>query len=303
MTISGFMMARNADKYYYPIRESILSILPIVDEFIVALGEGDPDDQTREMILSLNSPKIRVISRLWDEGAFTDARVLREETNFALLQCRGDWCFYLQADEVVHEADHAEILEQTTRYLEDPRVDGFLFNFRHFWGDYNHILNCHSWYQHDIRIIRNFDGIQSYKDAQSFRKADQRLNVIPLKARIFHYGYTRPPVLMQGKKKQQDSIHWGKQAAEEAYRERTGYFDYGPLGRLPLYRETHPAVMENLIRKFNWAGQLNYTRKPNHDRPPVKHEKIKYRLLSFIENRLLGGRRLWAYRNWRIIRG
>lgn len=47
MKISGFTMVRNATKYYFPIKESILSILPIVDEFIIALGDNDPDDYTR----------------------------------------------------------------------------------------------------------------------------------------------------------------------------------------------------------------------------------------------------------------
>jgi hypothetical protein len=37
-------MVRNATKYYFPIKESILSILPIVDEFIIALGKGDKGD-------------------------------------------------------------------------------------------------------------------------------------------------------------------------------------------------------------------------------------------------------------------
>ena len=53
MTISGFTMVRNATKLYYPIRQAIASILPIVDEFVVALGEGDPDDHTLDEISSV----------------------------------------------------------------------------------------------------------------------------------------------------------------------------------------------------------------------------------------------------------
>jgi len=34
-------MVKNASKFYFPIKESIQSILPIVDEFIVALGDCD----------------------------------------------------------------------------------------------------------------------------------------------------------------------------------------------------------------------------------------------------------------------
>ena len=55
MKISGFTMVRNAEKYYFPIKESIMSILPIVDEFIVALGNNDADDNTLKIIESINS--------------------------------------------------------------------------------------------------------------------------------------------------------------------------------------------------------------------------------------------------------
>jgi hypothetical protein len=42
MFVSGFTIARNVIKYDYPIREAILSILPIVDEMIVLVGDSDP---------------------------------------------------------------------------------------------------------------------------------------------------------------------------------------------------------------------------------------------------------------------
>jgi hypothetical protein len=301
MTISGFTIARNGEKYYYPIRESILSALPLVDEFIVALAEGDPDDHTRELLLSINSSKIKIYSRTWDPSSFKDGRILREETDFALGKCSGDWCLYLQADEVLHEADHPRILEACSRFLDQPQVDGFLFDFLHFWGDFDHVLNCHSWYQHDIRIIRNHAGIHSYKDAQSFRRGDQKLRVMPLQARIFHYGYARPPVLMQDKKKEQDSFHQGIAATELSYRSKTDYFDYGPLGRIPVYQGQHPAVMQQAISRFFWKSQLNYTRKRSRERKPVKHEKFRNRALTFLETKLLGGRRLWTYRNWILL--
>ena len=75
MSISGFTMVRNATKYYFPIKESILSILPIVDEFIVALGDCDSDDKTREEIESINSDKIKIIDRVWSERDFIDGKV------------------------------------------------------------------------------------------------------------------------------------------------------------------------------------------------------------------------------------
>ena len=61
MFISGFSMVRNAVKLYYPVKESIESILPIVDEFVIALGNCDDDDQTLEEIKKINSNKIKII--------------------------------------------------------------------------------------------------------------------------------------------------------------------------------------------------------------------------------------------------
>jgi hypothetical protein len=39
MKISGFSFVRNGIKLYYPVIESIQSILPICDEFIIAVGK------------------------------------------------------------------------------------------------------------------------------------------------------------------------------------------------------------------------------------------------------------------------
>ena len=90
MKISGFTFVRNATRYYYPVKESILSVLPLVDEFIVALGEGHPGDRTREEIESIGSDKIRILDRVWDKDLMVDGKIYAHETNFALSQCTGD---------------------------------------------------------------------------------------------------------------------------------------------------------------------------------------------------------------------
>lgn len=292
-------MVRNAEKYYFPVRESISSILPVVDEFIVALGNSDEDDHTRHIIESIGSDKIRIIDRVWHEKDFINSKILAEETNFALSACTGDWCFYLQADEVVHEQDLDMIRKACEQYLTDKRVDGFLFRYLHFWGDYDHFLPFHGWYKNEIRIIRNHSGIYSLKDAQSFRKGnDEKLKVISLPAHIYHYGWVRPPFLMQSKKKEHDAMHHGKSKTETVYQSRPGDFDYGFLGNIPKYTGSHPGVMSDFMRRMNWQGALNYTKKIRPGRPLMKHEKRKYRVISFIENMFLGGRDLWGYRNW-----
>ena len=298
MKISGFTMVRNATRFYFPVKESILSILPIVDEFIVALGKGDTDDKTEEEILSIGSPKIKIIHRVWDEKRFLNSAVFRDETNEALSHCTGDWCFYIQADEVVHEKDLIAIKDSCNFYLNKNEVEGLLFSYNHFWGDYNHYLPMHGWYKNEIRIIRNKIGITSIKDAQSFRKSDnQKLKVALINAQIYHYGWVRPPDRMKSKKKEHDSIHHGK-AKGELINPEVKSFDYGPLSRIPVFKGTHPAVMNRKLIDFFWADQLNYSRSFPANYEYFKHDKLKSKIVTWFENKLFNGKQLFGYSNW-----
>ncbi len=302
MKISGFTIVRNAEKYYFPIKESILSILPFVDEFVVALGVGDPTDRTREIIESINSNKIKIFDREWDAEKFKSGLVLREETNFALDQCTGDWCYYLQADEVAHEKDEEEILHVCQKYLNDPSIHGFLFNYHHFWGDYDHVLNSHAWYRQEIRLVRNKMGIRSHKDAQSFRLANNnKLNVKKLQAHIHHYGWVRPPGIMQAKKKEQFALWWGKSKAQNTFEKRSTTFDYGALGRLPRFEDSHPKVLDTWRTEMSWTDQLNQGNTHTLDRELFKHERLKYRALSYVENTFFESKTLFGYSNWNLV--
>jgi hypothetical protein len=60
MKISAFTFIKNGQILGYPFLQSIQSILTIVDEFIINIGESE--DDTLMMIQSLASPKIRIIN-------------------------------------------------------------------------------------------------------------------------------------------------------------------------------------------------------------------------------------------------
>ena len=64
MKISGFTIVRNAIKYNYPVVESIRSILPICDEFIVNVGESE--DETLDLVQAIGSETVRIIGNEWD---------------------------------------------------------------------------------------------------------------------------------------------------------------------------------------------------------------------------------------------
>ncbi|MBL7033597.1 MAG: hypothetical protein ISR91_05570 [Candidatus Delongbacteria bacterium] len=314
MKISGFSFVRNGVKLYYPVAESIRSLLPLCDEVIVAVGQGDPDDTTREALAAIDDPKIRIIDTVWEERYQQKGAINAVQTDIALRACSGDWCFYLQADEVVHERFLPLIRERCEQLLEDEEVEGLLFNYRHFWGDYDHCHNLHGWYPHEIRLVRNRPHIHSWQSAQSFRSFDywehprqpegtRKLRVASVAAEIFHYGWVRPPKLMQNKRRALDSVHWGRQRAARHYDQAPQEFDYGPLDRVPRFTGTHPAVMREMISRINWQDKLQQSGRPNRLREPHKHERFKYRLLTWLEQRWLGGHQLGGFRNYRLLKG
>lgn len=168
--ISGFSMGRNTAKLYYPVKQSIESILPLVDEFVFALGDCEADDRTRAEIESINSDKVKIIDTVWDLQKYPRGMEHAHQTDIAREACSGDWLFYLQADEVVHENDLPVIRKRCDDLLNNTLVQGLIFNYLHFWGDYEHYHKSHGWYKKEIRIVRNDPQIHSWQSAQSFRR-------------------------------------------------------------------------------------------------------------------------------------
>mgnify|MGYP006266169143 CR=1 FL=1 len=316
MTISGFSFVKNATKLYYPIRAVIESILPIVDEFVVAVGDNDPDDHTLQEIEAIGSPKVKILHTTWNLEAFPNGTENAHQTDLAKAACSGDWLFYLQADEVVHEKYLPTIAGRCRELLPDKRIEGLVFDYVHFWGDYHHYQHAHGWYPYEVRIIRNDPEIHSWQSAQSFRRIPQfngknyrqeegthKLNVAHAHAAIYHYGWVRPPRLMQNKRRALDTVHKGSARVAELYKGQAPLFDYGPLGRLPRFRGTHPAVMQAFIERFDWQEQLRYDKGPFPQRDrPFKHEIWKNRALTWFEQNLFGGRQLFTFRNYNLLK-
>jgi hypothetical protein len=272
--ISGFSFARNAVRLDYPLREALLSALPLVDELVVVVAPGEPDDDTRGLVESLGDARLRIVDGVWDESrqhlAYSDL------TNLALTACGGDWCLYLQADEVLHEDDLPVVRARCETLLDDPRVEGMLFDYLHFFGDYRHVQRGQGWYQSEIRIVRNRLGTRSVRDAQSFRGAGgRRLDVARAGARIFHYGWVRHPARMQAKVE----AFWSHRG--RVGRDSNDAFDYGPLGRLPTWGGKHPAVMAERMRAMDWRPLLRDVDPPGLVRNHMhKDERVLYRALS-----------------------
>ena len=127
MKVTGFSFIKNAVLFDYPIKESLLSILPLCDEIVVAVG--DCTDGTRELVASIHPTKIKIIDTVWDNTLKIGGVVLADETNkaFKAISSDSDWCFYIQGDEVFHEQDLALVRAAMLKYKDDTRIDGLLF--------------------------------------------------------------------------------------------------------------------------------------------------------------------------------
>lgn len=262
MKVTGFSFIRNAVKYDYPIVEAIKSVLPICDDFVIAVGNSS--DATLDLIKSINSPKIKIIETVWDDTLKEGGKVLAKETDkaFQAVPEDSDWAFYIQGDEVVHEKYLETIRREMLIWKDDPTVDGLLFKYRHFFGSYHYIGSSTQWYRKEIRIIKNNKNIYSYRDAQGFRKnRNEKLRVKPVDAYINHYGWVKHPQLMQTKVENSRTLYRDlNKNSTPAIPEVE--FDYSKIDALALFDEQHPKVMENRIKNRNWKFNYDFSR--NH---------------------------------------
>jgi hypothetical protein len=197
MIISGFTFLRNGQKLGYPFVESIRSVLPLVDEFVIALGPCE--DDTEQMLREIGDTKIRIINTQWNPRMRSDYSikgfVYGQQKSIALFNCTGDWAFYLEGDEVVHEDDLPKIRAAMEKYLDDERVEALVFDYIHFYGNANTYAWSPRWYRTAPRILRNtipawgpkglfFTVLETQKKTRYPRAAHSG-------ATIYHYGWVR----------------------------------------------------------------------------------------------------------------
>ena len=274
----------------YPIVESISSILPVVDEMIVLVG--DSQDETEKLVRSIDSPKIIIHQSVWDPSLKEGGRVLAAETDkaFQHISPGSDWAFYIQADEVVHEKYHEAIRQAAEQYKDDKRVDGLLFNYLHFYGTYDFVGDSRRWYHKEVRIIRNDKTISAYRDAQGFRRNGERIRVKQIPAYIYHYGWVKNPRQMQETRTNMIGL-WEEKAAVNRQILDSDIFDYNEnLDSLEKFTGTHPRVMQQRINEQNWSVDLDLS---------SKKFSFKDRLLYWFEKKT--GIRLFDFKNYRII--
>ncbi|SOD14869.1 glycosyl transferase [Pedobacter xixiisoli] len=292
MKVAGFTFIRNAVKNDYTIVEAITSILPICDEFVIA--HGNSDDNTLELLKSIASDKIRIIQTTWDDSLREGGQTFALETDkaFNAISKDVDWAFYIQGDECVHEKYLPVIKREMELCLEDKKIEGLLFNYKHFYGSYDFVAHSRRWYRREVRIIRNLPGMHSYKDAQGFRYNDRKVKVKHIDAYIYHYGWVKPPEGLTNKVRNFNKFYTtNDEWIEETYPEFTA-FDYKNADELYHFSETHPQTFLSRVEKSNWKFNFDPTKAKN--KLPLRRK-----ILAWIEK--VSGLRLFEYKNYQKI--
>lgn len=237
MKVSGFTFLRNAEINGYPFIESIHSILPIVDEFVCAIGPSD--DDTKSKVQALNNKKIRIIETRWNENMRDRGFVYGQQKMVAQYNCSGDWAFYLEADEVLHEKEYPLIQDAMQQHVDNPDVEALYFDFHHFYGTANQVGIAG--YRKAPRIIRNTirtiapDGL--FWVVLDKNKQGRYPKAVSAGAHIYHYGHCRNIAKMDEKLKRVGKYWGSKHESFEGY----GHID---LAEIKPFHGAHPKIMD-----------------------------------------------------------
>ena len=271
MKVSGFTFLRNGSVLGYPFKESILSILDIVDEFIIALGPCE--DDTEEVINSIQSDKIKIIHTFWNENMQDRGYVYGQQKMIAQFNCSGDWAFYLEADEVIHENDLSKIVETMKKYKDDDEVEALAFKYIHFYGNKNTYLDSPHWYRQEVRIIKNSirtiapDGLfWSVLEGKKLRYP----RAVHTGATMYHYGWVR----------NEEQMNLKLQKVTKYWKHKFKKINYSNIDSSILreFKGNHPKVIQNWLPEaegiFKANPEYKLTKKEKKHRIKAKVEKL-----------------------------
>ena len=241
MKVSAFTFIKNGQILGYPFLQSIKSILPIVDEFIINVGESE--DDTLDLITTIKDEKIRIIQSKWNDGIHDRGYVYGQQKMIAQFNCTGDWAFYIEADEVYHETDLKQIKKSMEIYLNDPNVEALVFDFNHFYGNSRSILDSPGWYRSETRIIKN--SIRSYAPDGLFwlvlesNKKGRYPKAKKIGVTCYHYGWVRTEKQMNLKSNQVQK-YWGGEPK---------LIDYSKMDQsiIKEFKGSHPEVVRDWL--------------------------------------------------------
>ena len=301
MLASGFTFVSNAVTLDYPVAEAIWSVLPLVDEFVVNVGvaldenlQPLADDGTLDMVRAIDSPKIRVIQSTWNPQTATGAYVYAQQTNIALLNCRGIWAFYVQADEIVHEDDYPLLRDAMHRHAQDARVDALALQQLNFFGDYKTTFRVRPWRgRRRCWVVKPHHFVLSRGDAAGFtvhpkyKERGRKLRAVETQARQFHYSGVKSLKALEAKAANA-ARYWSETQLNLETLTDDYYYQHIPRQFVTRFTGTHPAVMAERIRQH--PVDLDHDSPRWRTRLTAKERRtlIKSRLIDMTTDRFTG---------------
>ena len=286
--LSGFTLVRNAVKLDFSIVPAIRSLLEVCDEVVVNVGKSE--DDTRDLVASVNDPRVRILDTEWD---FTKKNIMLSiETQRAMDACRGSWGIYIQADEVLHERGVRMLKEKVTEWDGDSRVEGLLVKYLHFYGGFDQIATSRRWYRREVRCIRLGKDIRPYQGAQGFRVGPEyrKIRARPTDAEMFHYGWARPARAIKQKLEISKTIYpWGGDRFDKE--QARGYLEWIPL--LRRFTGTHPRAARD------WIAERAHDPERVIGPRRLKPEHLRFYISDWIER--LTGARVFEFRNYELV--
>lgn len=271
MKVSGFTFLRNGTLLGYPYIESLKSLLMVCDEVIVAIGAGE--DDTLEQVRAIGDERIRIIETTWNESMRDRGYVYAQQKMIAQFNCTGDWAFYLEGDEVIHEADAPKIRAAMEQHLNNPEIEALVFDYHHFYGTPQLVAKSPAWYRRAPRIIRNTirswapDGlfwVVMHKNKKG-RYPRAALTGCP----IYHYGHVRSTAKMT-EKIRQVSRYWNHTPKAHDYSQIDASI-------LQPFNGEHPAIVQNWLHDY---AEHTFTADPNYR---LSKRERRHRWLSRLE--------------------
>jgi hypothetical protein len=272
MKVSAFTFIKNGQILGYPFIQSIKSVLPIVDEFIINVGKSE--DDTLSLVKSISNSKIRIIESKWNEVMQDRGYVYGQQKMIAHYNCTGDWAFYVEGDEVYHEDELDQIKQSMEIHLNNPSVEALVFDYFHFYGNANSFLNSPGWYRSEARIIKN--SVRSYSPDGLFwlilngNKRGRYPRAKHTGAHCYHYGWARSEEQMN-LKSQKVKKYWG---------EKHKKIDYSQMDQsiIQEFQGSHPKIILDWLSKKSGLYKVDpsykLTNKEKKHRMMIKFEQV-----------------------------
>lgn len=168
MRLTGIASFKNIVSLGYPAIEAALSIMPVVDEFLI--NDGGSDDDTwlyLEKLQVIYPGKVKLYSIPW--GGQNCCKEFDASLNNLIWEAKGNWIIEAQGDELWHEEDISAL-----RHLIEELHDGGHFNSIRHWCKSCSWTRIDSYHYYNVRIVKKLPGLISHEWGDCFHIRGQK---------------------------------------------------------------------------------------------------------------------------------